>query len=77
MVLGRVEAFIEDSTVNADDVTVTATNAAFVDAHSELSAVGTTDTDAVSFKFILGNGDLAAGAAIAINVIGWESGTSR
>ena len=74
VILGGVSATIDSSDVTADDVTVHAINSSFVDATTEISAVGVSDTDALSFKFGLSNGDWALGASIAINVIGWDIG---
>ncbi|MBA2349921.1 MAG: hypothetical protein H0V81_16715, partial [Solirubrobacterales bacterium] len=73
---GSVKALIDASTVSAASVTVSATNDAFVDATSALAASASTDPDAITFKVsILGRlgapGNIAAGAAVAVNVIGW------
>jgi hypothetical protein len=77
---GSVKALISSSTVSARDVTVSATNDAFVDATGAIAATGDTDSDAVTFKVsyipILGTpGNMAGGASIAINVIGWSIGS--
>ena len=54
VILGSVSASVTGSTLTgARDVAVTASNAAFIDATGALSAIATTDTDAISFKFIL------------------------
>ncbi len=77
VVLGSVKALVSDSDVTANDVTVTAANSAFIDATSEVSAIGTSDTDAVSFKFILENGDLALGPRSQSTSSAGRSATSR
>ncbi|MCW2962871.1 MAG: Parallel beta-helix repeat, partial [Actinomycetia bacterium] len=72
VVLGGTSAFVLRTAVTAHDVNVTATDSQHIDATSELSAVATTDEDAVSFTTFMANGDIALGASLAINTIGWD-----
>ena len=73
VIKGGVDAHITGGSVTARNVRVHArTLEATIDATAQISAVATTSDDAISFKLGLANGNLAVGAALALNYVGWD-----
>ncbi|MCW3066114.1 MAG: hypothetical protein JWN32_3286, partial [Solirubrobacterales bacterium] len=73
MILGGASAFIAASAVSAHDIAVDATNGAFIDATSEIAVHTESPPDFVSAGTgLLAPGDMAIGASMALNFIGWS-----
>ena len=70
---GGTRAFILGSTASAVNVTVAATDGAFIDATSDIAVYTESPKDTLSFGVGLGlPGDVAIGASLALNFIGWQ-----